>query len=242
MSFRKWQNRARRNCRFLMDASKRDAIDTVRPSYKQQARLAQLFDEDDALAAMTTSQQNQNSTSFCKILSKNVKNTEKVKFYEFKKYLNCMIFSFPKMTFFVSSFSWNKFDFPDFRNFRKINSPEIQENSGISLKVGISNNYINFWFPDCNPKLCNALNPNLMSEIVCGMTFECNFEFPEFPHSWACNFRISLWDFSAQVKDLDTKIGQKSSQQYWLGGSLWHGKNLTTEKKVSKINDLGRNC
>ena len=55
MSFRKRQNRARRYCRFLMYAAKRDAVDTVRASYKQQAGLAQLFDEDDALASMTTS-------------------------------------------------------------------------------------------------------------------------------------------------------------------------------------------
>jgi len=56
MSFRNWQNRARRYCRFLMDASKRDTVNTVRTCNKQQARLTQLFDEDDALAAMTTSQ------------------------------------------------------------------------------------------------------------------------------------------------------------------------------------------
>jgi hypothetical protein len=67
MSFRKRQNRARRYCRFLMNAAKRDAVDTVRAGYKQQARLAQLFDEDDALASMATSQQDQNSTSLFKI-------------------------------------------------------------------------------------------------------------------------------------------------------------------------------
>ena len=52
-----------------MNAAKRDAVDTVRAGYKQQARLAQLFDEDDALASMATSQQDQNSTSLFKIWS-----------------------------------------------------------------------------------------------------------------------------------------------------------------------------
>ena len=55
MRFGNWQYRARRDCRFLMDAAKRHAVNTVRTCYKQQAGLAKLFDEDDALAAMTTS-------------------------------------------------------------------------------------------------------------------------------------------------------------------------------------------
>ena len=51
---------------------------------------------------------------------------------------------------------------------------------GNSLRNQIFPNLTNFWFEYCNPKLCNARNPNLSSESPCGMTFAWKCQFQNF--------------------------------------------------------------